>query len=96
MKARNARMIGWRTWTPLACAMAPTANGRTAAPPPPNAAAKPMALTCRFLGSSFVATTMAAGNKGPRKNPRKALKMALEMKLGTNQNRSSRTMHARR
>lgn len=35
----------------------------------PKAAAKPMALTCKCLGNSFVATTTAAGNMGARKNP---------------------------
>lgn len=62
-------MKGWRTSTPRACARAPTTKGRTAAPPPPNAAANPMALTCCDFGRSLVATTTTAGKKGPRKKP---------------------------
>lgn len=41
----NPRMNGCSTLTPLDWAMAPTAKGRTAAPPPPNAAANPIELT---------------------------------------------------
>ena len=41
----NPRMNGCSTLTPLDWAMAPTAKGSTAAPPPPNAAAKPIELT---------------------------------------------------
>lgn len=45
MIPKKARIIGCKTCTPFACASAPTANGRIAAPLPPNAAAKPMVLT---------------------------------------------------
>jgi hypothetical protein len=44
---RIARMIGCRIDTPLAWASAPMPKGSTAAPPPPKAAAKPMAETCK-------------------------------------------------
>lgn len=65
----NPRIKGWRTLTPLDCAIAPTANGSTAAPPPPNAAANPIELTWRCRGNSFVVITTTAGKSGPRKNP---------------------------
>jgi hypothetical protein len=45
------------------------ANGKIAAPLAPNAAAKPIALTCRARGRRRVATTTAPGNIGPRKKP---------------------------
>lgn len=65
----NPRINGWRTFTPLAWAIAPTANGSTAAPPPPNAAANPIELTCRCRGRSLVVIITTAGKRGPRKNP---------------------------
>lgn len=68
----NPRIKGWRTFTPFDCAIAPTANGRTAAPPPPNAAANPIELTWRCRGRSLVVMTTAAGKRGPRKNPWRA------------------------
>lgn len=68
----NPRIKGWRTFTPFDCAIAPTANGRTAAPPPPNAAANPIELTWRCRGRSLVVMTTTAGKRGPRKNPWRA------------------------
>jgi len=87
---------GCNTCTPLACAMAPTTNGKTHAPPLPNAAAKPMAPTCRCLGRSFVAATTAAGKRGPRKKPRRATATAETRKCGRSQKISSRAMLKRR
>lgn len=72
----SAMMNGIKTSTPFACARTPTIKGRTAAPAPPNAAANPIALTCRCFGNSFVVTTTTPGNKGPRKNPWKDTAMA--------------------
>lgn len=65
----NPRINGWSTFTPFDWAIAPTANGSTAAPPPPKAAANPIELTCKCRGKSFVVTTTTAGNSGPRKKP---------------------------
>ena len=44
-KANNARTIGCRVCTPRAFAIAPTAKGSMAAPPPPIAVANPRAAT---------------------------------------------------
>lgn len=52
----NEIMKGLKTCTPFTCAAAPTANGRIAAPVPPIAVAKPIALTCRCWGRSFAQT----------------------------------------
>lgn len=71
---KTANTMGCKTSTPFFWAMAPTANGNTAAPPPPNAAAKPMVLTWRSLGRTLVATITAAGNSGPRKKPSRMMK----------------------
>lgn len=69
INTKSARIIGCKTCTPLACANAPTAKGKIAPPLPPKAAAKPMADTCKCLGSNLVITTTAAGNSGPKKKP---------------------------
>lgn len=82
-----ANTIGISTQTPLACAIAPTANGKIVAPAAPNAAANPMPPTCRCLGRSFVAATTAAGKRGPMKNPSMAMPVAEAGKLGTSQKR---------
>lgn len=92
MTAINARAMGCKTCTPFASAIAPTANGKRAAPPPPKAAANPIALTCSLCGKSLVATTIAAGNNGPRKNPNHPAKTALEIKYGINQKHNSNAM----
>jgi hypothetical protein len=68
----NATIIGCNTFTPFACAIAPTIKGNTAPPVPPKAVANPIALTCKCTGSSFVLITIPAGNKGPKKKPRNA------------------------
>jgi len=83
----RATTIGIRTCTPAFCAIAPTANGNTAAPPPPTAAANPIAETCRCLGRRAVAATMAPGNKGARQRPRRETKTADARKEGTSQKR---------
>ncbi len=82
-----ANTIGISTQTPLACAIAPTANGKIVAPAAPNAAAKPMPPTCRCFGRSFVAATTAAGKRGPMKKPSMAMPVAEAGKLGTSQKR---------
>jgi hypothetical protein len=76
-------MKGIKTSTPLACARTPTIKGRTAAPPPPNAAQDPIALTWRCFGKSFVVTTTTAGNNGPKKNPCRDTAIAPAKKFGT-------------
>lgn len=65
----SAMMNGCNTRTPFACASAPTANGRIAAPLPPKAAVNPIELTWRCRGRSLVTITTAPGNRGPRKKP---------------------------
>ena len=77
--------MGISTKTPRACATAPTANGKIAAPVIPNAAEKPMLPTCRCGGRTFVAATTEAGKRGPRKKPTNATATAETKKLGTSQ-----------
>jgi len=83
----RATTIGIRTCTPAFCAIAPTANGKTAAPPPPTAAANPIAETCKCLGRRAVAATMAPGNRGARQRPSRETKTAEARKEGTSQKR---------
>lgn len=77
--------MGIRTETPRTCAIAPTPNGKTAAPVIPNAAEKPMLATCRCGERILVAVTTEAGNSGPRKKPTSATATAELKKLGTSQ-----------
>lgn len=78
---------GMSTQKPLACAIAPTANGGTQAPDAPNAIANPMLETCRCGGKRRAAATTAAGNKGPRKKPSIATKVADARNEGMSQKR---------
>lgn len=91
-----ANTIGISTQTPLACAIAPTANGKIVAPAAPNAAANPMPPTCRCLGRSFVAATTAAGKRGPIKKPSMAMPVAETGKFGTSQKRRWAAMARKR
>ncbi len=81
-------ITGCNTCTPALWAMAPTPKGKTAAPPPPNAAAKPMAGTCICFGRSLVTATTAAGNNGPRKKPTNATAIDPPTNEGTSQKSS--------
>lgn len=78
---------GISTQKPLACAMAPTANGNKQAPEAPNAIAKPMLDTCRCGGRRRAAATTAAGNNGPKKKPSIATNVAEATKEGRSQKR---------
>lgn len=51
----------------------------------PKAAIKPITLTCKCPGSTFVANATAQGKIGPIKNPINAAETALTGTLGTNQ-----------
>lgn len=66
---RHAKIIGCSTCTPMACAIAPTANGTEDAPDAPIAEQIPTAGTCNDFGRTVVRLTIIAGNKGPRKKP---------------------------
>lgn len=90
--AKTARMMGCKTPTPFAWTSEPIANGKTAAPPPPKAAAKAIADTCRYAGRTLVAATTMAGKSGPRKNPWSATKMADMWNDGTVQKRTWQTI----
>lgn len=74
--------MGIRTEAQCTYAIAPTANGKTAAPVDLNAAEKPMLPTCKCGGRILVAETMAAGNSGPRKNPTSATAIVEVKELG--------------
>ncbi|KAK5942894.1 hypothetical protein PMZ80_005460 [Knufia obscura] len=87
-----ASMIGCKTPTPFACAIAPTTNGKTAPPVPPNAVLNPTLGTCRCPGNSFVAIMIPLGKTGPRNTPRNATAIALARMLGTSQKRSCKPM----
>ena len=67
----KVNITGCNTSTPLACAIAPIANGNTAPPIPPSAVANPIELTCKWFGRSFKTITTPAGNNGPREKPNK-------------------------
>lgn len=83
-----AMITGCNTCTPAFCAMAPTAKGKTQAPPPPKAAENPIAGTCICFGKSLVNATTAAGNSGPRKKPTKATAIEPPINEGTSQKSS--------
>lgn len=69
-KRRHAKMMGCKTCTPFACAIAPTAKGTIDAPDDPIAEQMPTAGTCNDFGRRVVRQTITPGNIGPRKNPK--------------------------